>query len=299
MTHIDDRIRETFKARVGMGRRAEVFDAEMLALASAAMFARDFVRSHVNIKSITFFSDNQAAVSTVASTTEHPAQFISTLFRSHIDSILTSSPTIQVEIAWVPRHKGIQGNERADKTAREAATLPNILKHYHSTITWARATNRSKAAKAWRGEWANLAHTNHSAAALQKPPSTALNQFHKDFTGPRDVHTRVIQAMTGHGFFGDYYGRFVPSESTTCPCDNTTHQTRDHILTECPLYDEHRHHLRDASNSLSSPMILGTRKGREALVKFIQLSRAFAKTATSAPGPIPENTQPPLPPDPG
>jgi hypothetical protein len=145
----------------------------------------------------------------------------------------------------------------------------------------------------------NLTHTNLSAVALREPPSTTLKHFHKNFTGPRETHARIIQAMTGHGFFGDYYGRFVPSEPTTCPCDNTTHQTRNHILAECPLYDEHRHLLRAASNTLSSPMILGTRKGLEALGKFIKLSGAFAKISSPTPDPVSEDTQPPLPPDPG
>ena len=73
--------REVRSGQWGMGRRAEVYDAEMLALAGAAMFAADYVRSHAGISSIIFFSDNQA-VSSITNTTNHPAQYMSILFRT-------------------------------------------------------------------------------------------------------------------------------------------------------------------------------------------------------------------------
>ncbi|KIJ65523.1 hypothetical protein HYDPIDRAFT_58992, partial [Hydnomerulius pinastri MD-312] len=80
----------------------------------------------------------------------------------------------------------------------------------------------------------------------------------------------------GHGFRGDYYARFVPSESTECQCGHPL-QTREHILSDCPLFEPHRHHLRSVSHSISPPFILGTKAGLKALNKFIQASRAFAK----------------------
>ncbi|KIJ57827.1 hypothetical protein HYDPIDRAFT_61421, partial [Hydnomerulius pinastri MD-312] len=80
----------------------------------------------------------------------------------------------------------------------------------------------------------------------------------------------------GHGFRGDYYARFVPSESTECQCGHPL-QTREHILSDCPLFEPYRHHLRAVSHSISPPFILGTKAGLTALTKFTQSSRAFAK----------------------
>ncbi|KAL1746729.1 hypothetical protein HDZ31DRAFT_6796, partial [Schizophyllum fasciatum] len=94
---------------------------------------------------------------------------------------------------------------------------------------------------------------------------------------PRHVHTRIIQTILGHGFRGDYYARFVPTESPTCPCGNAPIQTRDHVLAECSLYEHGRHHLRGAAPTLSTPTILGTRAGLDALAKFISTTNAFAK----------------------
>ncbi|KAL1760190.1 hypothetical protein FB107DRAFT_203376, partial [Schizophyllum commune] len=96
----------------------------------------------------------------------------------------------------------------------------------------------------------------------------------------RSVHTRIIQTILGHGFRGDYYTRFVPSESPACPCGAAPIQIRDHILADCPLFERGRHHLRVASPSISTPVILGTKSGLQALAKFIGTSNAFAKSAS-------------------
>ncbi|KAI4294017.1 hypothetical protein GGG16DRAFT_37415, partial [Schizophyllum commune] len=93
----------------------------------------------------------------------------------------------------------------------------------------------------------------------------------------RHIQTRIIQTILGHGFRGDYYARFVPSESPACPCGTAPIQTRDHILSECPLYEHGRHHLRAVSPSLSTPIILGTHAGLKALSLFISTTNAFAK----------------------
>jgi hypothetical protein len=212
----------------------------------------------------------------------NPAQGASILFRRHIDRLL-AFPNIQVELVWVPGHKGITGNERADTIAKAAVTKQPII---HSTISWAREKAKTHALKAWQNYWATRPHTNLSAVALRGPPSYQLAPFHRHFDGPRSVHTRIIQTITGHGFRGDYYARFVPSESTACPCGEEPMQTRDHILAECPLHEPHRHLLRDASRALDTPFLLGTTSGLEALSRFINASQAFSKAPTPLPFPL-------------
>ncbi|PBK87302.1 hypothetical protein ARMGADRAFT_939233, partial [Armillaria gallica] len=83
---------------------------------------------------------------------------------------------------------------------------------------------------------------------------------------------------TGHGYIGEYYSQFVPSENVDCPCGDAF-QTREHIIRECPLYETRREELRKASRSLYLPdILLGTKEGIEALSQLIEDSGAFTRS---------------------
>ena len=64
------------------------------------------------------------------------------------------------------------------------------------------------------------------------------------------VFGRVLQCRTGHGYIGEYYS----SENVDCPCGKP-YQTREYIIRECPLYEDQREELREASRSLYLPDI--------------------------------------------
>jgi len=265
--------REIQKGCWGLGKRAGIYDAEMFALAGSAGAVTHILAQNPHIKHLIFLSDNQAAISTITDTTAHPAQGASILFRRHVDNLLLTSNPFDVELIWIPGHKGIFGNERADSIAKAAVNHHPI---FASTISWAREKAKSRALKAWRTEWASRSHTNLAATALSTPPSTKLSPFHRSYNGTRATHSRIIQTLLGHFFCGEYYARFVPTESVSCPCGHPQ-QTRAHVLTECPIYDAYRHHLHTVSHTLSIPVILGTKSGLQALAKFVNESHAFSK----------------------
>jgi len=220
----------------GLGRHAGIYDAEMFALAGSAGAAARILTQCPHIKHLIFLSDNQAAISSITDTTAHPAQGASILFRRHMDSLLSTLNPFDIELIWIPGHKGILGNERADSIAKAAVNHQPI---FASTISWAREKAKSRALKAWHTEWASRSHTNLAATALTNPPSTKLSPFHRFFNGTRATHSRVIQTLLSHFFCGEYYARFVPTEPVSCLCGKPQ-QTHAHILTECPVYEAYR-----------------------------------------------------------
>ena len=102
---------------------------------------------------------------------------------------------------------------------------------------------------------------------------------------PRELFGRVTQISTGHGFFGEYYQRFVPSCSPYCVCANPPAvpiiETREHILFECPRYSLHRPILknRPLANLLDPDL------GLDDLVKFLRKSGAFTRDGRPRPDP--------------
>ncbi|KAF8599122.1 hypothetical protein BDV93DRAFT_592225, partial [Ceratobasidium sp. AG-I] len=93
----------------------------------------------------------------------------------------------------------------------------------------------------------------------------------------RAIHSHLVQVILGHGFFGEYYSRFVPSEEVGCQCEGAPFQTLRHVLLDCPLHDVPRMKLRKVSKYLLQKDIFGSVKGLRALADFLSSSLAFSK----------------------
>ncbi|KAL6309788.1 hypothetical protein BKA93DRAFT_723256 [Sparassis latifolia] len=148
--------------------------------------------------------------------------------------------------------------------------------------TWAhmRRAAKESAIGAWRDAWRNdedgLRNGWFGPANHLTPSPRPCKHFYELSTNRR-VFGLVTQCRTGHAFTGEYYSRFVPTESIACPCVAGL-QTRNHILLHCERYDAHRHVLSKPFPSMRLKDILGTKKGIMALAKFISLTGAFTKT---------------------
>lgn len=109
--------------KLGLGGHAEVFDAEMAALALAASKASDLLRDFPTITKIAFFSDNAAAVRAIADPKPSSAQYFTLSFHNHIRPLLETHPDLSISVSWCPSHCDIPGNERADSLTKEATKL--------------------------------------------------------------------------------------------------------------------------------------------------------------------------------
>jgi ribonuclease HI len=279
--------------RFGLGPRSEVFDAEMLGLLLGANAIRDIINSspapplHVR-----FYCDNISACRAILDKRPHPAQYASVLFRKAVDDLLESHPNLHITIQWFPGHKGLTGNERADKLAHEA-TIIESTPLFNRTLSYSKSRVTRTCKRAWDRHWLSAKRSGHVLVTLPNPPSRKFARPEYDMSGrmeiadavipvrepvfSRETTTRLNQVILGHGFFGEYYERFKIPERISCPCGQSRVQTIRHVLCTCPFHIEPRMLLRKVTRSLNLKVLFGTRKGLQALLSFLAASSAFRR----------------------
>jgi len=236
-------------------------------LAIGASKAEEFLQHSPNIAHIAFFTDNAAATTAITDPKPKTAQFFALKFHQTIRPLLDTHENLKISISWCPSHCGISGNDRADKLAKEATELGRQIPF---SATYSR-----------QGRY---------AIANRNQPSLNPTPHFQNLKNYREVFGRVIQCRTGHSYTGDFRRSFLPlsPDPTTCPCDNETLETREHILRECTRFTQHRDILEKVSSTIALPVILGTKEGVDALSDFLKKSAAFTRSGT-----IPTKPPPP------
>jgi ribonuclease HI len=143
----------------------------------------------------------------------------------------------EITVKWIPSHKGIIGNEKADKAAKTATnaniiTIPNITKLDAKLIIKHKITNL------WNELWhANVNVTNtgqHLLMIREKvgkwPWASSPNN--------RPQETIMARLRIGHCGLNNHLYRFGLTGSPLCNCGVPESVT--HYLLECALHNNHR-----------------------------------------------------------
>ncbi|KAF8824882.1 hypothetical protein HHX47_DHR7000710 [Lentinula edodes] len=279
---------EIFSRSIGLGVHAEAYDGEIVALSYAAGMAANLSSQNNMITHWQFFTDSASSIDTIFDTLPKPGQGYCSNFYRKIVEFLDMDITHTVEVAWVPSHTGIRGNEQADFLAKAGTELVNEA-IWGRSLSNAKRINQVRAEREWRKIWESRSTYGHFAVANRIVPSLKPSERLKETT--RELFSRLTQCRTGHAFIGEYYLQFVPGENVDCPCGIEL-QTREHILRACPKYEEYRYILKRISDDICLTDILGTKEGIEALTEFISESGAFTKSGTHWPAPTEPNYTP-------
>jgi hypothetical protein len=87
-------------------------------------------------------------------------------------------------------------------------------------------------------------------------------------TAPRHTLSKLFQLRTGHGSRGSYFNKkFIAERSHYCECGQF--ETVEHILRDCALHPIERSCLRKVSPELDFQVLLDTKRGLGAMVKFL------------------------------
>jgi hypothetical protein len=175
-----------------------------------------------------------------------------------------------IHFRWVKAHIGIEGNEAANKLAKEAAQddkNPNIVFNRIPITTIASEINRT-GLEQWQQQW-----TNMTKGAMCRSFFPRLEQRLKIKMPITPEFTALVNSSHGHGKTKAYLHRFKLADDPMCPC-NEGQQTSNHIIFECNILKAQR------SSMIKQIMVNGgpwPPPKDELITKYLQAFLSFVK----------------------
>ncbi|KAB5589220.1 reverse transcriptase from mobile element jockey protein [Ceratobasidium theobromae] len=183
---------------------------------------------------------------------------------------LISHPLVSVDLSWVPSHKNVFSNERADRIAKCSAFFTPTPFANHLTI-FARHAAVVRLCSDWRKHWRQFRSSHPDSmgtSCLLNSPRPKFHRGHWDLEASWAVHTQIIQAITGHGRHAAYLFKCKKVDSPSCACGAVVQDTK-HIFIDCPRHAHARHHLCRFSRSINLAHMFSTVEGLQATARFL------------------------------
>jgi ribonuclease HI len=228
-------VRGVEHGKEAMGKRAEVFDAELKAILLAL---QDAARRNAveQLKEVHIFSDSQAALQRIEKSGYGPGQALVKAIHD-TEQELTS---VSLHYNWVPGHCGVPGNEAADFQAKEATAIQldregadrkrTTLSHLNRLIKERSNEQREGFIRRRKGEqywFRGERRMNPILRQERKADAAVFNQF-----------------ACGHAITGEYLRRIGKLDDETCwHCGKEEVQDRAHLFLTCSQFREERKEL--------------------------------------------------------
>ncbi|GBM41921.1 hypothetical protein AVEN_142899-1 [Araneus ventricosus] len=187
-----------------------VFQAEL----PASKHATDHATSLPH-QPTTILVDNQESIQAAANPRSR-----NTTSREICKSLITNK---LIHISWIKAHVGYDGNEEADRLAKEAAESDRDPLSVKAPISFLISIFKKKIMEDWQSDCEDE-YTGRST----------FNILQKVSTQPCYWKREEILFFTGHCPFPSYLERFNFASTSICPCGNTN-DTPLHYATECIL----------------------------------------------------------------
>ena len=195
----------------------------------------------------------------------------------------------KVDFIWTPGHEGIEGNEKADEAAKEAATgtsserkdLPAFIrrKPLPISISATRSTLKINMKNRWKGEWRKSPRFNRIHAIDYSLPSDSYIHIIEQLS--RNQASLLTQLRTDHIPLNVNLHRIKRSDTPNCPhCGNNFKESIFHLLLTCPHYNNARRilHYELGQKASSIPFLLNALAGIPPLLRFISNTKRLRAT---------------------
>ncbi|XP_033229000.1 uncharacterized protein LOC117180618 [Belonocnema kinseyi] len=205
---------------------ASIFSIEAIAI----LYTLDYILQSSFSKSV-IFTDSLSVLQSVASPCPNTIKSsLIFLIRNRLAVLAKFNLTVKLE--WIPGHKGISGNERADAAAKPAATNANLLNiplphsdFYHSAVK-----DLNDSCHAWilaMGNSKGVHYTQCFYKQRKKP-------WFASFNARREWIVSLCRMRSNHYALNASLACKNITDSASCPCDPTVEEDLNHVLWNCP-----------------------------------------------------------------
>ena len=277
----------TIKLYLGTTEQHTVYEAELVGMILGLHLIKTEARSKTKCA---LSVDNQAALVAIKLEMNKSGQHLAVNLLQIAKQLLDrrDNRKFRLTYRWSAGHVGIQGNEEADKAAKEAAEggsldrkdLPPCLRKQigHSLSAVQQARNE-KLKSRWTASWAKSPRSKRLRFKdILTPHSQKFLKYISNGKISRKAASTIFQLRVGHAPLNEYLHRFKKVDSPQCPACGHLKEMPEHYLLQCPSYAHERWPILIKSGGrppqitklLSSPKLLGSLANYiEAMERFI------------------------------
>lgn len=212
-----------------------VFTGEAIALYEAI----SFIESH-KIAKVVIFSDSLSCLQDLAKCPLRSRDNLLVSLKSREVLHRCDSLGLEVVLAWVPSHSGIEGNEQADAGAKQAIEI-GCTSHSGCHSQDLRAYAKTQLTEHWSQEWniTRLSKGRHYGGI--QPNLPVRPWFFKYQKASKTATSTIIRLRLGHICSPSFLAKIRVRDHSLCEC-GLEEGTADHIFFNCPktsssLYD--------------------------------------------------------------
>ncbi|KAF8672219.1 Reverse transcriptase (RNA-dependent DNA polymerase) [Rhizoctonia solani] len=277
---------------VGLDREHEVYEAEVVGL----ILGLELLARERGAGEAIFFIDNQAVLLTLKAGHTDKLGYLYAHMDEGIRLAREANPGVKLKARWIPGHKGVDGNKRADVEAKLAATpgnntntlLPGPLKK--AIPVNPTAAKRERKAR-MEGEWADWIEDEgnpRQTQALQLIDDTYPSMNFKKAADSltRMEYATLTQLRTGHYPTSTYLFRTTLADSPRCPHCESQNKNVFHLLIGCKATKGYRQERDQAMGAASRSVNLLLKPGEHTkhLMEYLRKVRGLSGGAGTARG---------------
>ncbi|XP_045537326.1 uncharacterized protein LOC123721737 [Papilio machaon] len=254
---------ETSCRKLKLGNFCTVYQAELYALYEAVKFV---VRSPSRRFGI--YSDSRSALESLRSIDSlHP---LVGEIRRMVKGCVEAGK--EVRLNWIKAHVGVEGNERADQLAKQAAVGVKTKPHYDKVpVSFVKRQLRLDSLDEWNRRYKE--GVTASTTRVFFPDAISAYPVLRKL----ELDPVLVQVLTGHGGFAEYLHRFKCKTSPSCICDPARGESVLHAIVECPVFGRKRVEFETATKEkISLENINNLIRNKESRTKFIEYCKEIA-----------------------